>query len=96
VEFASGTFAASGSPAPAVTLSPLIVGTNLTLSAPNGIAFDNQGNLAAISSASPFGVPVFGKPQLTAGGALTPSVFLVGNTTTLNAPGGCNFGPAIN
>ena len=37
---------------------------NQTLAAPNGIAFDNLGDLAAISSASPFGVAGFQRTQL--------------------------------
>jgi hypothetical protein len=50
--------AASGDPTPETTISPfeVKVGKNTTdesLAAPNGIAFDQKGNLAAISSASP-------------------------------------------
>lgn len=95
VEFARASLGMTGSPAPAVTLSPTNVGQNSTLSAPNGIAFDNLGDLAAISSATPFGSVLFGQKQLTAGGAISPDVFLVGNATTLNAPAGCNFGPVV-
>jgi hypothetical protein len=79
-----------------VTLSPTNVGDNSTLSSPNGIAFDNLGDLAAISSATPFGSVLFGHEQLLTGGALTPNIFLVGKQTTLNAPAGCNFGPVVN
>ena len=39
----------TSSPIPAVTLSSVAVATNQTLAAPNGIAFDNLGNLAASS-----------------------------------------------
>ena len=73
----------------------MIIAGNLTLATPNGIAFDNLGDLAAISSATPFGSAFFGQKQLVAGGAVSPGVFLVGGATTLNAPAGCNFGPAI-
>jgi hypothetical protein len=96
VEFAQTSLGATGSPTPMVTLSPTNVGTNSTLSAPNGIAFDNLGDLAAISSATPFGGVLFGQKQLLTGGAVAPSLFLVGQQTTLNAPAGCNFGPVVN
>lgn len=95
VKFSQASLAMTGSPTPAVTLSPAMVGNNPTLSSPNGIAFDNLGDLAAISSVTPFGVAFFDQTQLTAGGAIDPSLFIVGNTTTLNAPAGCNFGPVV-
>ncbi len=78
-------------------MNSVTIATNQTLAAPNGIAFDNLGDLAAISSAAPFGVAGFQKTQLVpviAGP--TPNPFLVGPTTTLNAPAGCNFGPVVN
>ena len=96
VEFAKANLTASGSPTPAVTLSPATVGGNSTLNAPNGIAFDNLGDLAAISAATPFGIAFFGKAQVSTGGAVAPDVFIVGNATTLNAPAGCTFGPVVN
>ena len=52
----------------------------------NGLAFDNLGDLSAVSSATPFGIPIYGFSQLTSSGATVPNVFLVGPTTTLNAP----------
>ncbi|MGF6851335.1 hypothetical protein [Paraburkholderia sp. CI3] len=96
VEFAKANLTASGMPAPAVTLSPTQVNGNSTLVAPNGICFDNLGDLAAVSSAAPFGIPFFSKGQLGASGATVPSTFIVGPATTLNAPAGCNFGPVVN
>lgn len=96
VEFLNTSLTATGSPTPAVTLSPATIDGNATLSPPNGIAFDNLGDLAAISSATPFGSAFFAQKQLTTGGAVNPDVFLVGSTTTLNAPAGCNFGPIVN
>lgn len=95
VQFAKASLATTGSPMPAVTLSPAMVGTDATLAAPNGIAFDNLGDLSAISSATPFGVGLYGSSQLTAGGAVVPTVFLVGTATTLNAPAGDAFGPVV-
>lgn len=96
VEFAKANLTASGSPTPAVTLSPTTIGGNSTLNAPNGIAFDNLGDLAAISAATPFGIAFFEKAQLSTGGTVAPGVFIVGNATTLNAPAGCTFGPVVN
>jgi sugar lactone lactonase YvrE len=97
VEFTPSQLVATGSPTPAITLSSVAVGTNQTLAAPNGIAFDNLGDLAAISSAAPFGVAGFQKAQLIpAASGPAPNPFLVGATTTLNAPAGCNFGPVVN
>lgn len=96
VEFLNTSLNATGSPTPAVTLSPATIDGNSTLSAPNGIAFDNLGDLAAISSATPSGAAFFAQKQLMMGGTNNPTAFLVGNTTTLNAPAGCNFGPIVN
>jgi hypothetical protein len=96
VKFAQTSLLASGTPVPAVTLSSVMIAQNSTLAAPNGIAFDNLGDLATISSAAPFGVALFGHTQLIAGGAVNSSVFLVGSATTLNAPAGCVFGPVVN
>ncbi len=80
-------------PTPNVTISPTSDGGNMTLNAPNGLAFDNLGDLSAVSSATPFGIPIYGFSQLTSSGATVPNVFLVGPTTTLNAPAGNVFGP---
>jgi len=95
VEFAASSLTATGSPTPAVTLSQVMEDGNATLSAPNGIAFDNLGDLAAISSASPFGIAFFGQSMLMNGGVNDPGLLIVGNATTLNAPAGCNFGPIV-
>jgi sugar lactone lactonase YvrE len=94
VEFLS-TQLGGGSSVPNVTISPVTVGGSLDLTAPNGLAFDNLGGLSAVSSATPFGIPIFAANQLTTSGATIPSIFLVGGTTTLNAPAGDVFGPAI-
>jgi hypothetical protein len=97
VEFAKAVLTTTGDPVPAVTLSPATEKHGAaTLAAPNGIAFDNLGDLAAISSASPFGAALFIASQLVAGGAVLPNTLLFGKTTTLNAPVGCNFGPFVN
>jgi hypothetical protein len=95
VEFAQSQLGLSGSPTPMVTLFPTTIAGNLTLSSPNGIAFDERGNLAAISSVTPFGAALFSAQQLLDGGAVPPRALLVGGATTLNAPAGDVFGPAI-
>jgi hypothetical protein len=87
-------------PTPETTISPFEVKVHKTtdesLAAPNGIAFDEKGELSAISSASPFGVTGYDSKQQMVGGSIKPDVFLVGANTTLNAPAGDNFGPDIN
>jgi sugar lactone lactonase YvrE len=97
VEFAATALGGGtgATPVPNVTISPVSDGGNTTLNAPNGLAFDKLGNLAAISSAAPFGVPIYGPKQLTASGTIVPNVFLVGTATTLNAPAGNVFGPVV-
>lgn len=96
VAFSPSSLMQSGSPTPAFVIAPSSDGSNSTLAAPNGIAFDNLGDLAAISSATPFGTALYGVNQVSMSGSLTPNTLLVGNTTTLNAPAGCNFGPVVN
>lgn len=95
VEFTPPSLMMTGSPDPAVTLSPATVAGNATLNAPNGICFDNIGDLAAMNSAGAFGIAFFAKDQLMTGSP-TPNTFIVGTATTLNAPAGCNFGPLVN
>ncbi len=91
-EFASASLGASGKPNPAVIISRVLDGGFITLVSPNGLAFDNVGDLAAVSSLSPFGVPMYGPAQLKTG-PIVPDVFIVGTKTTLNAPAGNEFGP---
>jgi len=95
VEFPQSVLAASGSPTPTVTIAPTMTGGFSTLAAPNGIAFDNLGDLSAISSSTPFGAAIFDAAQLSSGGALTPMQFLVGAATQLANPAGCTFGPVV-
>jgi hypothetical protein len=101
VKFGPTQITTTGDPTPEITISPFEVKVHKkledeSLSAPNGIAFDQMGHLAAISSAAPFGVAKYNGKQEKMGGALNPASFLVGNKTTLNAPAGDNFGPDIN
>jgi hypothetical protein len=96
VEFALGNLGVSGAPAPAITISPTMVGGVASLNAPNGLCFDTLGDLAAADSAGAFGVPFYKADRLLASGATVPNTFIVGTATTLNAPAGCNFGPLLN
>lgn len=57
VEFAQANLGVSGAPAPAITISPTMVGGIASLNAPNGLCFDTLGGLAAADSADAFGVP---------------------------------------
>jgi secreted PhoX family phosphatase len=95
VKFPASTLAAGGSPSPLVITSASYNG-NPTLVEPNGIAFDNRGDLAVISAGSPFGIALFSEAQLASGGATVPHFFLVGPNTTLVAPAGAAFGPIVN
>ena len=87
----------TGAPAAAATVSSATVNADATLNQPHGICFDDVGNLAAIDEAggtTSFAISVYGPGQL-ATGSPTPSAFLVGAATTLNAPEGCVFGPVV-
>jgi hypothetical protein len=95
VEFPISVLGTSGSPVPVVSLYPTVDGGNTTLNSPNGIAFDNLGDLTVVNSMTPFGAALFTQSQLVNGGAPKPAVFLVGSTTTLNAPAGSTFGPIV-
>jgi hypothetical protein len=94
VEFAKANLTASGTPTPAITISPMTVNGTPTLNATNGLCFDNAGDIAAASAVDP-GFAAFYKAPLKTG-ALTPSTFIVGANTTLVNPAGCNFGPLVN
>jgi hypothetical protein len=94
VEFAKASLAATGSPTPAVTIASMTDMGNATLSGTNGLCFDNLGDIAATSAATPFSIPFYKAPLKS--GALTPSTFIIGGATTLNAPAGCNFGTLVN
>lgn len=94
VEFARTDLSSSGSPRPAVLLSSRTVGGDQSLDAPNGLCFDDVGNLAAVDSAGAFAIAFYGKKQLSTGNPV-PDTFIVGSATTLDQPAGCQFGPAI-
>jgi hypothetical protein len=96
IEIAVANLATTGAPAPAVTISTtMVAGTTPSLDAPNGLCFDDVGNLVATNSADSFGAPFYGKAQLKTGAPM-PDTFFVGAATTLSAPAGCEFGTAVN
>jgi hypothetical protein len=95
VEFQKASLTMTAAPMPAVTISPAMVGGNPSLDAPDGLCFNNAGNLAAANSANAFGIAFFTKNQLMTG-APTPNTFIIGAATTLDAVAGCNFGPSVN
>ena len=93
-EWAKADLAATGTPLPATIISPATEGDTPTLNAPNGLCFDNLGDMVNTNSAGAFGLSFYTVP-LT-GGVVVPFTFIVGQATTLNAPAGCNFGPLVN
>lgn len=109
VKFAKASLVVNGSPSvvpvPALTISKTSDGGHDTLSAPNGICFDNLFDLAAINSAGDGGMATGGgitgsisffTKNLLTGSATVPNTFIAGGNTTLSAPAGCNFGPLVN
>jgi hypothetical protein len=95
VELSKTSLAMTGAPMPAVTLSPTMVNGYASLNSPNGLCFDNVGDLAAMNSAGAYGIAFFTPTQLMTG-APVPYTFIVGAATTLKAPAGCSFGTLVN
>jgi hypothetical protein len=94
VEFAKTSLAMTGTPAPAITISPTMDMGVSTLSSTNGLCFDNAGDIAATNAVDAGSAPFYTTPLKS--GAVTPQTFFSGMTTTLTAPAGCNFGPLVN
>jgi hypothetical protein len=94
VEYTKANLASTGAPLPNTIISPATEGDTPTLDAPNGLCFDQLGDLATANSAGAFGIAFYTIP-LT-GGAVVPNTFIVGAATTLNAPAGCTFGTLVN
>lgn len=94
VQFAKASLTANGAPTPMTTIAPITEMGDASLNATNGLCLDNLGDVAATNSAGAFGIPFYKVPLKS--GTITPSTFIVGATTTLNAPAGCNFGPLVN
>ncbi|MGH7987677.1 MAG: hypothetical protein ACREQX_15525 [Candidatus Binataceae bacterium] len=99
VAFAPDQLTTTGAPTPRITISPTTLRKRATptLIAPNGIAFDRRGRLAAANSAIPFGIALFNPKQLRKNAMHPkPHTLISGTSTQLNAPAGDNFGPLIN
>jgi hypothetical protein len=102
-EFAAEQIAASGAPTPVAVLNAVLVHVSKKvfvgiLNVPNGLAIDQNGNLAAISSAEAprelFGIAEYVLPFVNFGG-IPPETFIAGKKTNLKAPAGAIFGPEI-
>jgi secreted PhoX family phosphatase len=98
-EFTPGQLATSGSPTPAVMLTPtpVLQGATTSLDGTSGIAFDNQGNLwvGNDSSDQKGSVAKFSKQSIKSSGSPLPSVFLDSNGTNLNSAYFLAFGPKV-
>jgi hypothetical protein len=94
VEYTKANLASTGAPLPDTVISPAAEGDTPTLDSPNGLCFNQLGDLATTNSAGAFGISFYTVP-LT-GGATVPNTFIVGAATTLNAPAGCTFGTLVN
>jgi hypothetical protein len=94
VEFAKTSLAMTGTPTPAITISPTMDMGVSTLNSTNGLCFDNAGDIAATNAVDAGSAPFFKTPLKS--GSILPQTFFSGTTTTLTAPAGCNFGPLVN
>jgi hypothetical protein len=94
VEYTKASLASTGSPLPNMVISPASEGDTPTLDSPNGLCFDQLGDLATTNSAGAFGISFYTVPLPS--GAAVPNTFIVGMATTLNAPAGCTFGTLVN
>ena len=94
VEFAKMSLAATGTPTPAITISPTMDMGVSTLNSTNGLCFDNAGDIAATNAVDAGSAPFFTAPLKS--GQIMPQTFFSGTMTTLTAPAGCNFGPLVN
>ena len=96
VEFAKASLATTAAPTPAIAISPVSVNGTPSLDAPNGLCFDNVGDIVNVDAADAFGIAFYTKAQIAMTAAPVPNTFIVGMNTTLDAPAGCNFGPLVN
>jgi len=96
VEFTASQLQTTGTPAATVTISPTTDAGEMTLSTPNGLAFDSEGDLSAASSFSPFGIALYAHGQLGTSNAIVPQILFIGPNSTIDAPAGIVFGPVVN
>ena len=93
MEFAKRVLGDSGSPVPAVTISPTQVAGFSSLNIPSGITFDNLGGLAIGNIGTvPNSISLFNNAQIAVSGAPLPDVFVYAQNYFL-APTGMVFGP---
>jgi hypothetical protein len=94
VEFAASSLTVSGTPTPATQITPVTTRVGSSIADPQGISFDNLGNLAVANDANN-SIVIFRARQLTGTGAIAPANFLIGSATTLKAPTGLASGPSL-
>ena len=85
LEFTPAKLSVSGSPSPAVTISPTSVGTHESLDGPYSLAFTSSGDLWVENFDGDTTVE-FDKGQLAASGSPTPLRAIVGPRTGMNWP----------
>lgn len=95
VAFDAADLGTTGSPTPGVTLSPVNVKKVPSLNSPNGLAFDDVGDLVVANSIPTFSLAIYAADQLGSSGATKPEVLISGSNTGLVAPAGDTFGPLI-
>jgi sugar lactone lactonase YvrE len=90
VKFTPAQLAASGTPLPTATISSSAQ-FNGSLDQPNGLAFDQDGNLWVTNRNGPQPLVKYTPTQQAAGGALTPAVVIGASNSSLNFPMGLAF-----
>lgn len=90
LEFTRNQLVASGSPTPAVTISPIGTPPEISIDGAQPLAFDAHGNLW-IANAGNSSVVEFSAEQLTSSGAPIPAVFLAPRDGSLAVPTGLAF-----
>jgi hypothetical protein len=95
VAFDADDLGTTGSPTPGVTLSPVNVKKVPSLNSPNGLAFDDVGDLLVANSIPTVSLAIFAADQLGTSGGTKPEVLISGSNTALVAPAGVVFGPLI-
>jgi hypothetical protein len=95
VEFAKSVLGGSGSPVPAVTISPTQVAGVASLNAPGGIAFDNLGGLAVGNTGGVLGsISLFNSTEIGVSGAPVPDSLVMGpDRDFILVPASLAFGP---
>jgi hypothetical protein len=90
--FASITGGGIKTPAPNVVITQAAVNGTESLCDPNGLTMNTLGNITA-ANAGNSSLSVYTAAQILSSGALTPTLFVDGGATGLNAPAGLIYGP---